>query len=275
MRELIQGIKIIDLTNHDQSLAGRLRLSNGVKNADNLPGELQYCSHAKIPNNLWRIPTESELDILSSKKFPMVRGLWISLISLPRSLMDQFGALKECADKDKVDSWLNSENGIKAVAQLQHYSTKLVTSVSELSRHGIGWNLPNQRTVTITGSCLEGLHVDNGEGASLIDRKTANNRLMVNLGEESRYFLFINLPLQTIYEIAFNSKVNQHESSLGTSRIGLLFMERFPNYPVVRLEVKPGEAYIAPTANIIHDGSTEGTKCLDKIFTCVGKFKPA
>ena len=34
------------------------------------------------------------------------------------------------------------------------------------------------------------------------------------------------------------------------------FFDRFSDYPVFMLSIEPGEAYIAPTENIIHDGST-------------------
>lgn len=272
MKELVQGIKIVDLTNGEQPLSNRLRLSNGVKDANNLPGELPYCSHAIIPNKPWRELSESELDILSSEKFPEELGLWVSIITVPRSLMERFTTLKVCSDTEEVGSWFKTENGKKAVDLLLKFSSKLDISLAKPRRYGVGWNAPNQRTVTITGACLEGLHVDDGDGTPLLARKRAKNRLMVNLGEEPRYFLFVNLPLQIVYEGVFGSTVNTHESNPGMSRLGLLFMQKFSGYPIVRLQIKPGEAYIAPTANLIHDGSTEGTKSLDKIFTCLGKF---
>ena len=42
------------------------------------------------------------------------------------------------------------------------------------------------------------------------------------------------------------------------SLIGREFMERFPDVPVVRCRIGPGDAYIAPTENLVHDGSHSG-----------------
>ncbi|WP_420642437.1 hypothetical protein [Candidatus Leptofilum sp.] len=275
MKELAQGIKVIDFSNGEYTLANRLRLSDGVRVANNLPGELAYCSHAIIPKKPWRELSESELDILSSDGLPEERGLWVSVITVPRLLIERFSVLKACDIKEDVDSWLNTKNGKKAIDQIIEFSSKLDISLVKPNRYGVGCNLPNQRTVTITGSCLEGLHVDDGDGLPLTARTTARNRLMVNLGAEPRYFLFVNLPLQVIYDFVSSFREDNSESIPGMSRIGLLFMQKFSNYPVVQLEIKPGEAYIAPTSNIIHDGSTVGTKKLDKIFTCLGKFRPS
>ena len=53
----------------------------------------------------------------------------------------------------------------------------------------------------------------------------------------------------------------------------LNFMRCFPDYPVIRLRIAPNEAYIAPTENIIHDGSTLGKMYFDICLTIRGKFK--
>jgi hypothetical protein len=52
------------------------------------------------------------------------------------------------------------------------------------------------------------------------------------------------------------------------------FLHKFPEYPVVRLAVLPGEAYIAPTENMIHDGTTEGMRVLDQQVTVRGRLDP-
>ena len=49
-------------------------------------------------------------------------------------------------------------------------------------------------------------------------------------------------------------------------------MRSCPNYPVARLRIDPGEAYILPTDNLIHDASTEGTRCPDITLTFLGFF---
>ena len=49
-----------------------------------------------------------------------------------------------------------------------------------------------------------------------------------------------------------------------------------PTYPVVAIEIAPGEAYIAPTEDLIHDGCSEGMKNNDVCLTMLGYFsRPA
>lgn len=53
------------------------------------------------------------------------------------------------------------------------------------------------------------------------------------------------------------------------------FMKRWPEYPAIRLRVDPGEAYILPTDNLVHDASTEGNLYPDITLTYLGLFRPA
>ena len=50
------------------------------------------------------------------------------------------------------------------------------------------------------------------------------------------------------------------------------FMSRFPGYPIMKVRVAPGEAYIAPTDNMIHDASTVGSKTPSVTLTLRGWF---
>ena len=51
------------------------------------------------------------------------------------------------------------------------------------------------------------------------------------------------------------------------------FLQKYPEYPVIKLRVAPDEAYIAPTENIIHDGCTFGKKFFDVSLTIRGKIQ--
>jgi hypothetical protein len=52
-------------------------------------------------------------------------------------------------------------------------------------------------------------------------------------------------------------------------------MRSWPDYPAIRLQVNPGEAYILPTDNMVHDASTEGSIFPDINLTYLGRFTPA
>ena len=51
-----------------------------------------------------------------------------------------------------------------------------------------------------------------------------------------------------------------------------LFLSNYPDYPVIKIRVSPGEAYIAPTENMIHDGCTINKQFFDVIMTIRGNF---
>jgi hypothetical protein len=51
-------------------------------------------------------------------------------------------------------------------------------------------------------------------------------------------------------------------------------MEKYPEIPIVRCRLRPGEAYIAPTENLVHDGSSVGQGDIDRQFTIRGHIRP-
>ena len=105
-----------------------------------------------------------------------------------------------------------------------------------------------------------GLHVDSWDRLPIADRRNASNRICVNVGHSPRYFLFVNRSLAAIESALGFDQLNV--TGANPTEIARSFLCRFPNYPVLRIQVDPDEAYIAPTENIIHDGSSsESTGC--------------
>jgi hypothetical protein len=91
-------------------------------------------------------------------------------------------------------------------------------------------------------------------------------------GREERSFLLVNLPLRAIAGILVQIGYEKApEFSMG--RLAAVFLRAFPNYLVVRVRIAPGEAYFAPTENLIHDASTEGQTHGDITMTIHGHFK--
>jgi hypothetical protein len=86
--------------------------------------------------------------------------------------------------------------------------------------------------------------------------------------------VFINLPLVMLADrIIRAGKMDPRIKDSG-SGLAHLFFETFPDYPVVRIRVAPGEAYIAPTENMVHDGSTDEQSQIDVTLTVLGTFPP-
>ena len=100
-----------------------------------------------------------------------------------------------------------------------------------------------------------GLHVDNFERRPIDTRHLSFPRVVVNLGLEPRSFVFINLPLINL--LAPSGIAHSRESYQRYSwayPLAHRFMESVPDYPAIRLLLHPGEGYVAPTQNLIHDG---------------------
>jgi hypothetical protein len=94
---------------------------------------------------------------------------------------------------------------------------------------------------------------------------------------EARYLLFIDLPLQIMDSMLQEAGVSETHSDMWmekhvVSPMGLVFMDVFPEYPVLRLRVEPGECYVAPTENMLHDASTLGMRSWDLLASVFGRF---
>ena len=115
---------------------------------------------------------------------------------------------------------------------------------------------------------LVGLHIDDWYNAPLTSRSDAPNRVCINLGCEERSFLFLPLSIARIWDAVGNI-----ESGVKHTSVARLFMRMVSCYPIVRLRVRPGEGYIAPTENIVHDGSSKDMSSLDVSLSLRGHFE--
>ncbi|MCC3411677.1 MULTISPECIES: hypothetical protein [unclassified Microcoleus] len=267
MDQLIQGVRIL-LNYNDITWENRLFLSSGTEQASVSTDRAltPYCSDAIVPRLPWRTLTSLEQKILFSSKLENLPSLYVSILNIPQNILGYLNDLGSVEDHRLLKYVLQKERVKKGISLIQEYIETFRIQSAELSEYRIGWNAPNQMTVTVgSDSCRVGLHIDNQRGSSL-------HRISINLGSEPRYFLFINLSIEQLYRLLSETDDNVVSKTSGSSRIGRAFMQLFPNYPVVKLRVNPGEAYIAPTEHITHDGCTEVTESLDVFFTLRSLF---
>lgn len=129
---------------------------------------------------------------------------------------------------------------------------------------------PNLATTTV-GACgrFTGLHVDDWDSLRPSEKYLARNRICVNLGSETRYFLFVPI---SVAEMArrLSTECADHGHSLA-----MRYLDEYPRTAVVRVSIPPRHGYIAPTENLVHDGSTLGTKSPDVTLGLLGRFAPA
>jgi hypothetical protein len=126
-------------------------------------------------------------------------------------------------------------------------------------------------TTDPTSGLYVGLHVDDWYHLPFGFRAEAPSRLCANFGWSDRFFLFLNLSVDSLFkgeigEFADWSNEQKKSKSLflrGPTSLGRGFLHAYPDYPILRLRVRPGEAYVAPTENIVHDGGWHSSAAVD------------
>jgi hypothetical protein len=99
-----------------------------------------------------------------------------------------------------------------------------------------------------------GLHIDRWERMPLGTVASARNRACLNLGPGSRYLVFAATDLREIAK-----RYNFTSQTFFTTRHAQTYLRDHPKVPVFRLRIDPGEAYIAPTECLIHDGQASNS----------------
>jgi hypothetical protein len=163
-----------------------------------------------------------------------------------------------------------AEAGLELVGHIRRrFGTSAIHAV-----HGLSQYPPGLETVTVdrgTGFRL-GLHIDNWDRLALNCRAGSQPRLCINIGPEHRYFLFVPQTVQSIANAVCDGDRPNAEMALSHESLLDLFFKQLSSGPVVRIKLKPDEAYIAQTDNLIHDASTVGTERAGWTFTVRGRF---
>ncbi|WP_405484274.1 hypothetical protein [Nocardia sp. NBC_00511] len=260
------------------SAANRIELSSGTQPAAETHHAHEYTSDAFVPRTPWRPPSCHERGILYGTPTPAADpGDWISIIQAPAHLLTTFTDLRSAAaegNDQALNALLNGRTGRTALIEAIRWSMTL----TDPTRAGIDAPLLYGKTPTgsptlTTGDHSQkvGLHVDSWYHSPLKTRATAPNRLAINLGHHPRYLLCINTPLASM-----SQTLHAHNLLTGTEdphyTLGQAFLTAFPHYPVTKITLHPGEAYLAPTENMLHDGYAEPHGQIDLQFSCRGHF---
>lgn len=129
--------------------------------------------------------------------------------------------------------------------------------------------LPTVSRCPQTGAYV-GLHIDTFDRLSLQSRESAPLRLSINVGLAARYFLFLDLPLRSLL-----LKLDEQQTQeVAPHLAGQAFTRAYPNYPIIRVRIEPGQAYVAATENMVHDGSSAGIAGVGQNVSFRVLFKP-
>jgi hypothetical protein len=258
--ELISGVRVFDYTEMNGIM--RLEKSCGTTPA-NSPA---YEANTTIPLKPWRslLPADPILAAPDSHEFTLSSS--IAIISVPPSLLDAARSIDPGPDRRTAErEVLEFADSLKGDESVE---TRLLGAYSR--EWGLVSTTLNPRT-----SQYIGLHLDSFYSHPLETRHLSPNRLCINTGSESRFLLFINLTLQQMHEVLLEQLDKGIAHTWDETNVGNTFMRHFPHYPVIKVLLQPGEAYIAPTENLIHDSTTEGMSAPDVTVTLLGAFVPS
>lgn len=221
-----------------------------------------------IPGNRWRKLDESQIhDIFHTlgQPYPFQS---IALVALKPDFVKHNGI-------DKLRQICNGEiteeielSTQKAVAALESYSAVMRREDAHSGVQGLHIAEPSQTSATfntLTGSYI-GLHLDSWFPRPVCERALSANRICFNLGYDTRYLIFVNVPIAQIRFLV------QLEKSEDTNFIIKKYLGSYPEIMIYRLRIRPFEGYIFPTENLIHDGRTRGLSYHDITYTQLGFY---
>jgi hypothetical protein len=262
------GVKIYIAPNCKEA-ANRIELSSGTRVADASETSdpmhgAAYEEGARLPREPWRPPTTQEAERLLASEPPRNMASAIAIVRLPGEFSDELReAIRNVSDETLEADLLKPLRKICELGEPVHCI-------------GVNANPANLETVTINRDINRfiGLHVDSWDRMDLNSRHFATNRICLNIGKDARYFIFLPVLLAEIASLLTQEMGPDWQPSRRYTTIGRQFMERFPDVPAVRCWLAPGEAYIGPTENLVHDGSSLGQSEMDEQFTIRGHIRP-
>ena len=207
----------------------------------------------------------------------------VALVSIPGELLERLRGIRH---QSRIPG-RQTEAGERLISA--------VRAVSEHVRHDARWQLDpgafehagfstgpapmRNTTLNMRTGCLVGLHLDSWDELPPLRRSEGQNRICINLGADDRWLQFIPLTAAAMF-MALRAKGGGNpgnESSFAEPGadydLARHFLEVFPGVPVIRVRMHPGEAYIAPTENLVHDGCIE-SGIDDLTLTIRGRIGP-
>jgi hypothetical protein len=278
---LIADVRLIGSILDSENLEDSIEFSSGIVPAKTQYESFPYWQGAFVPRLPWRKPAREELELLSGSVEELRPGRWVQVFSFPQSVYDAFASIRTASANVTSEQEMNvlrpTSECKEAVKVALQYASKLISPATQLGGGNVYFNLPGLPTTSnYKDPVLLGIHTDTLCEVELKYRPFSPNRLCLNLGLCDRYLLFVNLGLNRIESLLRQHNI-QYQEAPGKPPLQafrMAFMSSFQAYPVVKLRIRPGEGYIAPTENLLHDGSSEGQTAFDVPFHAHGHFRP-
>jgi hypothetical protein len=249
-----------------------------VKEETNWPDGVIGSYH---PKDDWRPLSDDELTSVLGTTDGTDYWNTVQLIALPEQLLQE--ARVFCSEAVKSGKTVTNAIDCQTVigpdlgSLLENLDAWIFGSICE----PVHWMLPEMRISPLgrisstggEGRGYNGLHID-GWGGSAEDQATRvynGSRIITNIGLETRHLIYINLRATKIVSQKLTGLDPNRAAAFacaerGTGLLGAAFVEAFPDYPVIRVPIAPGQGYIAPTTAILHDGDLRGMQQSDVIL---------
>ena len=237
-----------------------------------------YEPESVVPRSPWRVPSDEEKKYICSREDARNTGRSIRVLQIPSDLIERFH--RKVFEKGGL-----TQKNVKAVASGPEARTILAEfnefarTVSELtgklpndSIHG-GFCVKDAGLKTVTvdlqGKNFIGLHVDDWFRLPVGQRAQSPTRICANFGWCDRFLLILSISVDDMYfspeTPAWKGFAWRREivNLKGATALGRKFLQIFKEYPITKIRIKPGQAYVAPTENLMHDGSSESGTVVD------------
>ncbi len=266
---LQQGIRIYT----EKGLTNRIELSGGTQEVKEING-WPCKNRCFLPKGAWRLPNQNEMDLLLFPEKERSKFNDVALVQLPKKIRQGFEALQMGSNgtRQSLERITLTTTYRNLVNETIHYFERSSPQKGTAIPHNIFLGDGNLTTTTFNrrDEFFIGLHLDSFEARETPDKLIARNRFCINLGLEPRYLMFINLPFDKIAELFGSQPILGGQNPYPVMHA---FFDNYPEYPLTRVRIDPMEVYIAPTENIIHDGSTIGTSSPDVNLAVRGHFR--
>jgi hypothetical protein len=234
-------------------LTERLQLSSGVTFYPHGRrfGQQLYVDECFLAREDWRVCDDATSAALIENCIAQPAPSIVEVVSLDAHLVESLRAA--CPANRRLDD----ASMYKApFADLLALLASKWQVLSELHPLGYAVYPAGFKTVTVDArqSRFIGLHIEEIDGLPMDQCANARLRICINLGTQQRHLVFIPVSVSEMARrLSFSPAelARQHSTPFIQT-----FMQAYPDQIVLRLGVAPGEAYVAPTENLIHDAST-------------------
>lgn len=242
---------------------------------------LNYQTRSYIPKRKWRGLNSAETQLLFPEKIGTDFSKSIYIGEIPQKLKEIFRPLDlhNCSQLDQVIPKIKEkEEEVRTVNYELNNYLGLFSSTKDYKFHRITRAMPGRETITCHYVDEEfiyiGLHIDQSRRFTPHTAHKSGNRISINLSKETRCLSFVNLSLIQVFNM-LKEKVALSDIKIDSNNIADLFFKHYPDYPTLKINIKPYQYYIAPTDNFFHDASTIGNKEIDLTIVYTGKFDTA